>query len=155
MTKTDPCEKAKALTPDELRGWAREDEGQCRHPATYRRGVGHYDWHYDPALPIDRIRNTHTGYNPGEGEGVTFHGPDEARDWMADEARMQDDDGRNGTDYYCDMAEWWKTTPNEPITVSLEDDGFYYVWGGYHRHALSVIYGHTTIPAVVGVLRKD
>jgi hypothetical protein len=117
-----------------------EDEGQCQHPSTWRTGADNYAWHYEPALPLECIRSHDDADTPAS-----------CAAWLAEEERLRDADGL-APGYYERLAAWWLAEPaREPITVSRCPDGYYWVWGGYHRHALAVVHGLAAVPALVGI----
>lgn len=125
-------------------GCALEDAGQCRHPNTWSASVDDYVWHFDSQLQVARIRTSSLEQ--------TFT-PEQALAWLANEVDLWDGCRSSGPitgeRYYREMTEWWLSKADEPITVTLEN-GYYWVWGGYHRYAISVAHGVETIPAIVG-----
>ncbi len=127
-------------------GCAAQDEGQCQHPATWRTQVEDYTWRFEAALPVARIRSAYAGKE---------WSPAAAAEWLAKEARLyneaRSEGPTTGERYYREMEDWWLSRRDEPITVSLEEDGFYWIWGGYHRYAISVAHGLESVPAIVGV----
>lgn len=119
--------------PDDLAEYASgymRGMGASSHPDAIQH-ESKYDWRFEPNYPISNL-------NPE----VDF------REWMLEEIEMWAEEGQP------DRYEEEINSPIEEPIIVVEIDGVGQIIDGWHRTGGSVLAGRTTIPAVVGILKK-
>ena len=104
--------------------------GASSHPDAIQH-ESKYDWRFEPNYPISNL-------NPDVG----------FREWMLEEIKMWAEEGQP------DRYDREINDPIEEPIIVVEIDGVGEIIDGWHRTGGSALSGRTTIPAVVGVLKK-
>lgn len=120
---SDPSSWSQDKLLDYTKGWSIVVHGD---PPEAGMPADRYEWHYDPAYPLDRI-----ACGPWD-------------EWMKEEIKMWAEEGQ--PDRYDDMFD----RPIEEPIVITQVNGQGWLWDGCHRVGASVLQGLKTIPAIVG-----
>ena len=119
------------LSPEDLRILAQAYEGLIYETDDPRgQPASHYDWHYDPAFPIERL-----------------DGPEDWSSWFDAELEMMKADG---------VSRDWDLLAEEEIQepiIVVDATATAGIWDGWHRTGGSLRAGRTDIPAIVGTPR--
>lgn len=118
-----------------LNRYAADWQGACgTSDQTGYKSAEAYDWVFCPDYPISRLE---LGV-----KGMAV--------WMHDEILMWADEGQR--DRYADML---GEAPIEDAVVVGDAGGRGYIWDGWHRCGACAIRGVSTVPAVVGIERRQ
>lgn len=134
-------------TQEQLSDYAQQDEGQSCGPNP-RLGVEDFTWQFHPRFPLDQLHGSQQ-----------VDTPETWTKWLQDEIDHFRYGPEDGAKYYGEMEEWWKLAVHqkdlcdEPIIAAEDHDGRIYVWGGYHRTAITHKLQVPYIPAVIGRLK--
>lgn len=122
------------MSPEELLKYVSGGDFDSQHLE-----VGQLKWVYDGNYSVSEIVNKQSGAS-GESGWV---------EWLEDERRERIAEW--GTDSIQEIENYWLPNPEiEPIIIGIRSNGLHEIFDGYHRLAIAVKDGMTSVPAVVG-----